>query len=459
MVEEEIITLERTIEGLKMCICQERKQKKERQLQQEQQQHQWWQRQQRHFLCGLGGRREMGKLEQLSELENEEETDDETERLRRCNESYQDLSHSSSPPPRWQWCRDEGTVPDTPNKLSEELIKYLISIFHRLNQRSSQFEYEPHNSAKLQISCMRSNSMVGKSSFISSNCKTSSSSSKDTAHKLDLYGVLPEANRTRRDIRLKQNFVNLTQASLDMSRISLCVSTIGKLRAVIRELNVINPTFLTYKQKLAFWINIYNACIMHAILQHGLPPSPENLLALLNKAAINVGGVILNALAIEHFLLRHSFEIEHDVINEKEGILRHAYGLGYPEPNVTFALCRGSWSSPALRVYTAEDVVNELERAKIEYLEASVSITSKKKIILPKLLHWHMRDFADDMESLLEWIYSQLPSSVPIKKMLKECLSRDPRIPLAKMVEIQPYGAEFRYLLPCPEDSELFSFS
>lgn len=37
-------------------------------------------------------------------------------------------------------------------------------------------------------------------------------------------------------------------------------------------------------------------------------------------------------------------------VDEKEVLLRHAYGLGYPEPNVTFALCRGTWSSPAVSV-------------------------------------------------------------------------------------------------------------
>ena len=111
-----------------------------------------------------------------------------------------------------------------------------------------------------------------------------------------------------------------------------------------------------------------------------------------------------------------------------------------------------------LRVYTAEDVVNELERAKIEYLETSVSITSKKKIIVPKLLHWHMRDFADGMDSLLEWIYSQLPRSGSLKRLLKECLSRDPRIPLAKMVVVQPYRAEFRYLLPSQEAAHFLQF-
>ncbi|RRT68553.1 hypothetical protein B296_00017383 [Ensete ventricosum] len=75
MVEEEIITLERKIEDLKMCIYQERKQKKERSFRPAQQ-HQWWQRQQRHFLCGFGGRREIEKLQQIPGLQHEETTGD-----------------------------------------------------------------------------------------------------------------------------------------------------------------------------------------------------------------------------------------------------------------------------------------------------------------------------------------------------------------------------------------------
>lgn len=101
-----------------------------------------------------------------------------------------------------------------------------------------------------------------------------------------------------------------------------------------------------------------------------------------------------------------------------------------------------------LRVYTPEEVVNELEKAKVEYLEASVGVTSKRKIMIPKLLQWYMRDFADNMESLLEWIYSQLPRSGSLKRLMMECINGEVKSPSTKMVEIQPYESEFRYLLP-----------
>lgn len=92
--------------------------------------------------------------------------------------------------------------------------------------------------------------------------------------------------------------------------------------------------------------------------------------------------------------------------------------------------------------------MNELGRAKVEYLEAAVGVTNRKKIVVPKLLQWHVKDFADDLESLLEWIYSQLPHSGSLRRLIMECLIGETKSPSAKMVEIQPYDSEFRYLLP-----------
>lgn len=93
--------------------------------------------------------------------------------------------------------------------------------------------------------------------------------------------------------------------------------------------------------------------------------------------------------------------------------------------------------------------MNELERAKVEFLEASVGITSKKKILVPKLMQWHMKDFADDMDSLLEWIYSQLPhpSNSSLKRLIMECIVNS-ETNKSQVLEIQPYASEFRYLLP-----------
>lgn len=124
--------------------------------------------------------------------------------------------------------------------------------------------------------------------------------------------------------------------------------------------------------------------------------------------------------------------------------MRSVYGLEWPEPLVTFALSCGSWSSPAVRVYTAADVEKELEVAKKEYLQAAVGVTTKKKLLLPKLLDWYLRDFAKDVESLLDWICLQLPNS--LRDQVVECLQRGKDEMVSQLIEVMPYEFDFRFL-------------
>ncbi|KAK4351680.1 hypothetical protein RND71_030993 [Anisodus tanguticus] len=351
---------------------------------------------------------------------------------------------------------DIETENEMPNKLSEEVIKSLINIYLKLNKASLESTKRSSTATAIVKQSLIS-SKKSKSSFICSKTSTTTVADapmflfNDYASNLDPYGILLDTDGSHREIGSYKNFIQVSRTSLNTSHISECLLEMGKLRIMMQKLSNVDITCLTYKQKLAFWINVYNICIMHAFLQHGLPSTVEEQLSLVNKAAINVGGIVLNALAIEHFILRRPRDAEHGLTDDNEIFLRNAYGLEYPEPNVTFSLCRGSWSSPALRIYRPDEVVNELERAKMEYLEASVGVTSKKKIVVPRLMQWHMKDFADDMESLVEWMYSQLPSSCSLKRsMMDICLGAGEKksLSLAKMIEVQPYASEFRYLLP-----------
>jgi hypothetical protein len=97
-----------------------------------------------------------------------------------------------------------------------------------------------------------------------------------------------------------------------------------------------------------------------------------------------------------------------------------------------------------LRVYSADEVSNELERAKVEYLESSVRVAGRRQAVLPRLLHWHMRDFADDATSLLEWLHSQLPRGT-LKRAVREVLATTTH---KMLLEVEPYDADFCYMLP-----------
>ncbi|KAF5791123.1 hypothetical protein HanXRQr2_Chr09g0391091 [Helianthus annuus] len=145
---------------------------------------------------------------------------------------------------------------------------------------------------------------------------------------------------------------------------------ICRLKLLLEKLASVNLEGLTHQQKLAFWINTCNICMMNAYLEHGIPESPEIMPTLMQKATINAGGYLLNAISIDHFILRLPNRLKLSCLQSpKQTEIRGKFGLEWSELLVMFALCNGgSWSS-AVRVYTSAQVESELAIAKRDYLK------------------------------------------------------------------------------------------
>ncbi|PKI64404.1 hypothetical protein CRG98_015189 [Punica granatum] len=349
-----------------------------------------------------------------------------------------------------------------PNKLSESIMKCLNFIYIRLLRTSRAMEIEKSGatiSRSLQL-----NSTLNSRSFRAETSLTSKSNgmSQRESRQADPYGVFESEDSIPRDIGPYKNLVRFTTSSLDPKCISSSSSVplLKKLRELMTQLQRIDLRFLSNQQKLAFWVNMYNACIMHGYLQYGVPSTAEKLLALLNKATLNVGGNTINAQAIEHFILRKPSSSNNKEIHwkgekdsgSKEAMVRELYGLESVDPNITFALCCGTRSSPAVKIYTAEGVTNELERSKLEYLQASIVVTSSKKIAFPEPLLRNGSDFLAEAGSgsLVEWVCQQLPTSGTLRKSLVECFrGHNSNSGQAQLVSVEkiPYDYEFQYLL------------
>ncbi|KAG6551986.1 hypothetical protein Mapa_006292 [Marchantia paleacea] len=336
-----------------------------------------------------------------------------------------------------------------PNRLSEELVKCLVNIYNKL--------------AKVPATDVKSSKSGSKTPVHASASRNNGhKSGEDTAAATDFYGVCKDHPR---DVGPYKHIHEITVDTIDSSGISSCTALYKKLGSLMEQLEKADLQALSHHEKLAFWINIYNVCMMHAFLERGIPSSPSKVVALMRKAVVNVGGYVLNALTIEHFILRlpcrpknvrtspwKHFQRSEAIptmafmknVGMEEIIERSAYGLDWHEPLVTFGLCCGSRSSPALRVYTSAAVEHELETAKREYLQAAVGVNAQDKILLPKLLEWYMRDFAKDMESLLEWVCGQLSS--PLRESVQECLNHPREGVLSHSIEVMPYDFNFRYI-------------
>lgn len=314
---------------------------------------------------------------------------------------------------------------ESPNTISENILKCLSNIFFRMNSRKGRTTADTLPSLTGYNSC----ESIEKKEFG------------------DPYGICSKFER--RDIGPYKHLFAVEASSINPNRTTISVFLVRRLKLLLEKLASANLQGLSHQEKLAFWINIYNSCMMNAFLEYGLPENPEMVVALMQKATINVSGHLLNAITIEHFILRlpyHSkFTFAKGVKND-EMTARSIFGLEFSEPLVTFALSCGSFSSPAVRVYTAANIENELQVAKKEYLQASVGIsTSKKLVAIPKLLDWYLLDFAKDLESLLDWICLQLPNKHG--KEAINCLERRNNEPLSHVLQIVPYEFSFRYLL------------
>ncbi|KAG9150354.1 hypothetical protein Leryth_014542 [Lithospermum erythrorhizon] len=305
---------------------------------------------------------------------------------------------------------------DNPNKVSENILKCLLNIFSRM-------------SSKRSMSIADTTSLLSGENF------------------KDPYGICSEFGR--RDIGPYRDLIVIEATSINPNRTTLSVFLVHRLKLLFEKLAHVDLVGLSHQEKLAFWINIYNSCMMNAFVEHGIPESPEMVMELMQKATINVGGHLLNPITIEHFILRLPYHSKYTIgkgTKKDETTARSIFGLELSEPLVTFALSCGSWSSPAVRVYTASKVEDELEMAKKEYLQAAIGISTKNKVVaIPKLLDWYLLDFAKDLESLLDWICLQLPSDLG-KEAIK-CLERKKDEPLTQVLEILPYEFNFRYLV------------
>ncbi|XP_073277004.1 uncharacterized protein [Primulina huaijiensis] len=310
-------------------------------------------------------------------------------------------------------------VDECPNKISESILKCLMNIFLRMSSNKGRSTTET-------LSCAESFAYV---------------------EYKDPYSVCSKFEK--RDIGSYKNLSAVDSYSINPNQTKISVFLVQRLKLLLQKLAAVNLNGLSHQGKLAFWINVYNSCMMNAFIEYGIPESPEMVVALMHKATVTAGGHVLNAITIEHFILRLPYHSKFTLskgAKHDEMTTRCKFGLELSEPLVTFALSCGSWSSPAVRVYTASQVENELQTAKREYLQAAIGISTAKKVIgIPKLLDWYLLDFAKDIESLLDWICLQLPSELGKEAM--KCVELGKGESLWQSFRIIPYDFSFRYLL------------
>ncbi|MGR3812066.1 DUF547 domain-containing protein [Jiulongibacter sp. NS-SX5] len=170
----------------------------------------------------------------------------------------------------------------------------------------------------------------------------------------------------------------------------------AKLDAYLKKVSSNAPaSSWSANEKLAYWINAYNAFTVKLILDH----SGENIKSIKDIGStikipfvntpwdikfINIGGEEMDLNNIEHGIIRKKFN----------------------EPRIHFALVCAAKSCPPLRneAYTASKLVSQLNDQGVKFLnDVSKNEVSANEMKLSKLFNWYGGDFKKK-GTVREWV-------------------------------------------------------
>lgn len=155
-------------------------------------------------------------------------------------------------------------------------------------------------------------------------------------------------------------------------------------------------TLSSTADRLAFWINLYNALVLDLIIHYGVRESIQEVKAWSNRAGYNVGGYFFSADDIEHGILRAN--VGHPALLSVQFPVydpRRDFILPDRDFRIHFALVCGAESCPPIRFYSPEHIQAQLALAAKSFLNSSaVQIyPDQNRVLLSRLLAWYGVDF------------------------------------------------------------------
>ncbi|KAH9652978.1 hypothetical protein KPL70_027261 [Citrus sinensis] len=322
-----------------------------------------------------------------------------------------------------------------PCHLSEEMVLCMRDIFLFLgdSSKSSSFEHMASSSSPQGHLSYSSLASFSDSPIMNPLAR---SPSVDINHDsevfardcvFDPYGVLHKGD-LKRSIGIYGMAIEVSCLSVGKKELEYAAMALKRFRLLLEHLARVDISFMSCNEKLAFWINLYNALIMHAYLAYGVPTSEMKFLSLIQKALV---------LALQKFKVSEELK---------------KYSIDHPEPLLSFALSCGMHSSPAVRIFRPENVTELLKESLTDYVQASVGITNKGKLLVPKLLHCYAKGIVED-SMLRDWICQFL--SPEQAAMVRDCSPHQKWSLLgARGFSVLPFDSRFRYLFLMQERNQ-----
>ncbi|KAJ1254498.1 hypothetical protein BS78_10G242200 [Paspalum vaginatum] len=350
-----------------------------------------------------------------------------------------------------------GNVWSNPNQLSEEMLCSMKDIFLYLSTSSKIAPEAPFANSSSSAERLSSSTLtsLSDSSVIASALPSPSLDLNpddgiiDGVRNFDPYNV--NGKEARRDIGIYCSVAEVSWMYIGNEQLEYATGALKKFRFLVEQLSKVDPSCMNCDERLAFWINLYNALIMHAYLAYGVPENDIKLFSLMQKACYMVGGQSVSAAEIEYVILKMKTPVHRPQLSLMLALHKFKtsdklkkYSIDDIEPLVLFALCCGMFSSPAVRIFSAENVRSELQESMRDYIRASVGINDKGELIVPKLLQSYAKGIVED-SLLADWICRHLTPD-QVAAIQDTSSSHKQRLLGVRSFSVIPFDSRFRYL-------------
>ncbi|XP_050975795.1 uncharacterized protein zgc:152951 isoform X3 [Labeo rohita] len=183
---------------------------------------------------------------------------------------------------------------------------------------------------------------------------------------------------------------------------------------------------LSREEKLAFFINVYNALVIHGNLRLGFPKNIWQRYRFFNYVSYFIGGQVFTLQDIENGVLRGNRKGVAQLLKPfSRNDPRLQVALPDVEPLIHFALNCGAKGCPPIKTYTPQDIDSQLRAAAEAFLEnddSCVIDSVRREVKLSQIFKWYKTDFGGTDEKLLNWVFEHMGASQK-KRNLQTLLS------------------------------------
>lgn len=200
---------------------------------------------------------------------------------------------------------------------------------------------------------------------------------------------------------LKGNFFDLDTGKINYAKMKGS-EAYAEYQAAAAQLQQLDLNSLrTQDARLAFWINLYNALVVHGIIELNVENSVREVRKFFETVAYQVGGFSFSLDEIEHGILRRN--------QKKHFLARRPFGSSDPrqahmvyqvDPRIHFTLVCGSKSCPPIGTYQEEKIDMQLGLAASSFVNSDNVILEPEhnRLQLSKIFDWYGKDFGSRLD-------------------------------------------------------------